>query len=120
MNERANKEGKMETLKIDKIKKIGSEWIKGDFHRIYFNSNTLRDLIGLEINFYNTGNVSSAYQDGVLISNTKANKLLVYTDFSKIFFDVNSGEFKHGENTNIEFFENIKSILIKKVGFENE
>ena len=107
-------------MDIEKLKALGSEWIKGGFHRIYFGREALRKIIGLELNFYNTGNVSSAYQDGELISNTKANKLMLRTDFSSIFFDVNSGEFKHSENTNIEFFENIKSILIKRVWFGNE
>lgn len=62
----------------------GNEWKKGDHHRVYFNN--ANKLIGLSINKYNTGNVSSATLDGEKISNSYAKTIAD----EKVYFDVNA------------------------------
>lgn len=81
----------MQNINIEKLKTIGSEWIKGDYHRIYIND--LPELYGLSVNRYNTGNISSANLNGESISNTAANKIISRLD-GKLYYDLNSGEFK--------------------------
>ena len=71
----------------------GSEWQAHGKHRIYFND--LATFLGLSVNRFNTGNISSAYIDGEKISNTKAREMLSFLSDSKIWFDVDDGEFHH-------------------------
>lgn len=78
--------------KIDVLKKIGgSEWQKGDKHRIYFNN--LGELYGLKTWRYKTGNISGAQLDGRNISNSQAKKILEKIVSSKMWFDVKDGKF---------------------------
>ena len=77
-------------MNIEKMKEIGgSEWIKGDMHRVYFNAEKFNELSGLVINFYKTGNISSAIFQGEKISNSRAYKLRA----DKVYFDVKAGKF---------------------------
>lgn len=71
------------------VKMGGNEWIKGDKHRIYFNQNTFSEIIGLKVNSYKTGNISSATLNGEKVSNTSVYKQLP----SKAYYDVKTGEF---------------------------
>lgn len=59
-------------------------WIKGSMDRLYINVTRL----GLEVDYYKTGNVSSATWQGESISNADARRLLG----SKVYVDVNTGE----------------------------
>ena len=68
------------------LKAIGSEWQKGNYHRIYFND--LGSRLGIETNRYNTGNISSATQDGERISNSQAKRVLGRCVYSKFWYDV--------------------------------
>lgn len=77
---------------VEKLKKLGSEWEKEGYHRIYFND--LCELYGLELGYYNTGNISWASLDGEHISNSRARKIKNVLDFAKIYYDLNLGEFK--------------------------
>jgi len=65
----------------------GRRWIKGGHDRIYFNN--WPELIGLEINRYKTGNISSAFLDGELISNRQAGLLL--NMINKVYWDTQAG-----------------------------
>lgn len=59
---------------IEKMLAIGGqEWIKGNYHRIYFNN--LEELYGLTVERYGTGNISSAKLNGEEISNSRAKKI---------------------------------------------
>ncbi len=64
----------------------GRLWERGDKRRIYFND--LASLYGLEVDFYNTGNVSSAKLDGETISNSAARKILGALGETKIWWDL--------------------------------
>jgi hypothetical protein len=70
------------------IKMGGKEWKGGDHHRVYFNGEAKRDLYGLEVGYYKTGNVSWATRNGERISNTKARRYLN----SNPYYDVNKKE----------------------------
>ncbi|GIH70362.1 hypothetical protein [Sphaerimonospora thailandensis] len=66
----------------------GSEWIRGDKHRVYINN--WAEFAGLEVSRYNTGNISYAEWDGEKISNSQANKILSSID--KVWFDTATGK----------------------------
>lgn len=76
----------------------GKVWIAGDKNRIYFNN--LAELLGLECEFYKTGNVSCALLDGKVISNSKGSNLFRQCRQGKVWFE--AGEFHstgmHEEN----------------------
>jgi hypothetical protein len=81
-------------MNIETLQKIGgSEWKKGDIHRVYFND--LADLFGLECSRYGTGNISSATLCGEEISNSLAWEIEAALDASKIWFDVADGRFHY-------------------------
>jgi hypothetical protein len=50
----------------------GKLWERDDRKRVYFND--LSQFLGLEVNRYNTGNVSSARLHGDRISNSQAKR----------------------------------------------
>ena len=54
--------------------------------RIYINTEKMGEVFGLEINLYNTGNISSARLNGEKISNSRACKMIQ----NKIYFDIES------------------------------
>lgn len=79
-------------MEIEKLIQIGgSEWKKDDKHRIYFND--LPGLYGLEFSTYKTGNISSATLDGHSVSNSQARKILGSMGGSKLWYDVEDGQF---------------------------
>jgi hypothetical protein len=61
----------------------GSRWQRGDKDRVYINDWAL--FIGLEVDRYKSGNISSASLDGETISNSEAYRLL--TAVYKVYFD---------------------------------
>lgn len=68
----------------------GKLWEKNEMKRIYFNAGT---VLSLDINYYNTGNVSSATLDGIKISNCEAKRCLDL----KFWYDLVDGKF-HWKN----------------------
>lgn len=66
------------------IKAGGKRWHKGTMNRIYFNAPAL----GLECEYYKSGNVRSATFNGEDISNKKASGML----FAKSYIDVEAWE----------------------------
>jgi len=60
----------------------------GSKKRVYFNTDSLMQFIGLECEFYGTGNISSATLNGEHISNSQARKLLSDISTSKHYFDL--------------------------------
>lgn len=70
---------------IAKLEAAGfSRWTKKDMDRLYINVTKL----GLEVSYYNTGNVSHAEWQGERISNADGRRLLS----SKVWIDVKTGE----------------------------
>lgn len=64
----------------------GKEWIKDEFHRIYFNN--LEKLYGLDCQYYKTGNIARASLNGEPISNSEARRILGCLCDLKVWFDV--------------------------------
>lgn len=70
---------------IEKLEDKGfNRWTKGNMDRLYIDP----DKLGLELSFYNSGNISSAWFDGEKISNSIARQL----GFIKLWIDVKTGE----------------------------
>ena len=65
----------------------GSHWQRGDKDRVYINN--WADFAGLEVDRYNTGNISAAAYRDENISNSQASKILGCID--KVWFDAADG-----------------------------
>lgn len=75
---------------LDLYEKIGGE---PEDNKFYIDEDgdfvvEKEDEDGLECEFYNTGNVQSAYLDGDLISNSSAKKILMHLAGTKVWYDV--------------------------------
>jgi fructose-1,6-bisphosphatase len=101
IDQKSEKEKRMNTSKVqitneDQIKKlqlIGSLWERENMKRVYFNN--LEDIYGLETQWSNSDNVSSAKLDGEAISNNQARQICWRLGSGKFWFDMNDGFF-HG------------------------
>lgn len=72
----------------------GTLWEKYDKKRVYFSKNKLCKVIGLECEYYKTGNIASAYIKGEKISNCKAKRVLnTLEELTKAYFDFEDYEF---------------------------
>lgn len=67
----------------------GNRWQRGDMDRIYFNNPA--QLAGLETSHFKTGNISGAYWQGELVSNSQGYKLA--TSIDKLWYDLADGKF---------------------------
>lgn len=85
------------TTTIEKLETLGlTHWIKGDNDRIYINNpHHFKLIFGLELDFYKTGNIRSAYLNGEKISNSKAEKCF----YGRPYYDCKAGKWC---NTNLE------------------
>lgn len=73
------------TINIEALEKKGfNRWTKGEMDRLYFN---LEKAGALELDYYKSGNLRSAYLDGERISNAEACRLLAV----KCFIDLKNG-----------------------------
>lgn len=71
---------------IKKFEDAGCKrWTKGNFDRLYINASTL----GLECDYYSTGNIRNAKLAGMEISNCLARKIKA----AKMYFEVSDGTF---------------------------
>lgn len=73
--------------------KLGRLWEKNGMKRIYINGETIAKAIGLEVDYYKTGNVRSAKLNGEDISNSKASGIIGDIFSSKFWFDLTDGKF---------------------------
>ena len=81
------KEGRMEQTKktIEELEELGfKRWTKGNMDRMYIDARNL----GLEVDYYKTGNVCAATFDGYRISNCEARRLLA----AKTYIDLKTGK----------------------------
>lgn len=91
VSEREDTEMTATTYTAEQIIAIGGrEWIKGDKHRVYLNQDIWTALIGLEVEHYKSGTISSASLDGERISNSQAYKILAAID--AVWLDVTTGQ----------------------------
>lgn len=66
-------------LNIEELEKRGfNRWVKGDMDRLYFN---VEKSEYLDVDYYKSGNVCSAYLDGERISNAEAYRLMAVKCF---------------------------------------
>lgn len=75
----------MDNVKIEKLESLGfKRWTKGDIDRLYVNASVL----GLECDYYNTGNIKYAEFNGEHISNCQARRMRE----AKTFIDIKTGK----------------------------
>ncbi len=100
--------------KLACLEKIGGNaWATPDRSKIrsYLNVDVMAKATGLDVNFYNTGNVSSATLDGEKISNAQASKMLSRFNYTKLWYDDGDGKFHFkGEISRDEFKDIVKWI----------
>lgn len=96
-------------IDAEKLKQIGSEWIKNDIHRIYFNN--IFELLEAEITYHKTGTFDNVKINGQRISNNEANGI---KQFAKVWYDVKTGEF-HFKNLDKIYFEQVVEAIKEKV-----
>lgn len=89
----------------------GVEWQKGGHHRVYFND--LAALVGLEVRFFKTGNISAAKLKGTEMSNTKATRMYNNLTSSKFYFDMADGKF-HSDMMP-QFFAIVRDAITSKI-----
>lgn len=80
-------------INLEKLQTLGTLWEKNGKARIYFNN--LPSMFGLETTHYGSGNLGSATIDGEKISNREASDLLSVFVESKLWYDLNDGQFHH-------------------------
>ena len=83
---------------LKNLEEMGNRWEFEKYIRIYFNAEKL--LPDFEVNFYNTGNISSAYLNGEKVSNTRARSLLTSLQMSKFYYDIARRKFVLKISTN--------------------
>ncbi|MEU9703044.1 hypothetical protein [Streptomyces sp. NPDC047981] len=82
---------KVVELTADTLTAIGGRrWQKNGMDRIYFNN--ARDLLGLQVSHYKSGNISSAWLDDESISNSEAGRIAAATD--KVFYDLTTNKLR--------------------------
>lgn len=108
-------------LTADDIIAIGGRrWTKNGYDRVYIND--IATYLGLDVSYYNTGNVCGASLDGYAIANGRAGGIL--NCISKVYFDTADGKlhaqynegareyevrFLGGERTTIDFIGRVFS-----------
>jgi len=90
----------------------GSEWQKNGKHRVYFND--LTEFYGLKLEFYNSGNISSATLDGEHISNTSAKTIYSRLLAGSVYYDVADGKY-HGQYIEQSFFNVVVKAIEAKI-----
>lgn len=69
----------------------GKFWQSGEKRRVYFNEPELSKLIGLEVGYYGTGNISWSRYKGESISHGRARKML--DALNQLWYDLTDGKF---------------------------
>lgn len=92
----------MNQKQIEKLESMGyRRWQKGEMDRLYINPKN----IGLEVEYYNTGNVRYAELNGVHISNAEARRIMG----GKYYIDVKTA--KVNVSGNADNADRIKIIM---------
>ena len=84
----------MTSEKIEKLEKLGAKrWTKGNYDRLYISAKVL----GLDCDYYKTGNVKDAAFRGDSISNCEARRLM----YAKTYIDIAAGTL-HSDNDKLK------------------
>jgi len=68
------------TYTAEQIEAIGgNHWTKGGHDRVYINYDVWGPLVGLEIDYYKSGNICYATLNGQKLSNSKAGQMSAVT-----------------------------------------
>jgi len=100
------KRNKTAELTIETLTAIGGRrWTKNGLDRVYINN--IAEYLGLDISYYNTGNISGAALDGYGIANGRAGGILNCID--KVYFDAADGKlhatyFGNARNYEVRYF----------------
>lgn len=78
-------------------------WTKGSYDRLYIRPT----LVGLELDFYNTGNVRNASVNGRAVSNAAGRRIRE----AKVYIDVMTGKVYCSSGEAPELAENVQKIL---------
>lgn len=93
---------------IKKFEDAGCKrWTKGNFDRLYINAS----MLGLECDYYSTGNIRSAKFAGMEISNCLARKIKA----ARMYFEVSDGTF-HSDLFDTKINLAVSDFLAKIVG----
>jgi len=95
------------------IKLGGTEWKKGDKHRIYFDSDVVNEIAGWKIGYYNTGNISWASFQGEDVSNTFARKNAM-TGAERLYYDVKTKKWVNWMVPEVTF-----NAFVERMGVKN-
>lgn len=99
---------------IEKLLQAGAtRWTKYGKDRIYLN-NLLKEKSGLEIDRYNSGNISSAKLNGEKISNSAAGRILNCMEGS--YYDIQKDSFYTGSIRQDEIRPIIMETIEKVIG----
>lgn len=75
---------KLNEMQIAALEAKGfNRWTKGTMDRLYINAN----MLGLELDYYKTGNISSAYWQGERISNRQGGAY----KYAKTYINIETG-----------------------------
>jgi hypothetical protein len=109
-----NKEIEMNE-KIEKLEKLGGKFWEGGSHkRVYFNADSILRNSGLEVNRYESGNISSATYKGKKISNSWAKEIINKIQYGKLYYDINTDKIMHAGNFR-DISEEIINDFLKKI-----
>jgi len=89
---------KTEAEKVEILTSAGGNlWEKHGKRRIYFDRETILESAGVKIDYYNTGNVSSASIRGERISNAEARRILGAYQTVKLYYDLSDDRFHRSD-----------------------
>lgn len=89
-------------LTADDIIAIGGRrWTKNGYDRVYIND--IADYLGLDVSYYNSGNICGATLDGAGIANGRAGGILGC--ISKVYFDAADGKLHAQYTTGADDYE---------------
>ena len=99
---------------IASLESMGAKrWTKGDKDRLYLK-NAGAKIMGLDVDTYKSGNISSATRNGERISNSQAKKII--DSYERAYVDLKTGDVLgvgHGTYGK-EFVEKVKRKLRKR------
>lgn len=75
-------------MENEKINAIGKIWEKAGYRRLYVRLDVAMRLIGLDVSYYRTGNISGATLKGELISNRYAGRIIA--SLKNCYYDLNA------------------------------
>lgn len=84
-----------------------NRWTKGTMDRLYINA----CMLGLELSYYKTGNISSAYWQGEQISNRQGGAY----KFAKTYIDITTGRVFSTIDTLKDAAESLKNEVLDAI-----